>query len=217
MAHVSSDPQPPIQPTTGASETTLWPGMTDPEHSRWYIERFRHMRVDGGDLVGEARLIDTLARRGARLLDAGCGPGRHGGYLAAQGHRVVGVDIDPALIEAAREDYPQATWLVGDLATLNLADQGESEPFVGILVAGNVMDFIAEGYRDQAVARLAAHVAPGGFIVIGCRTVNGYSPADLDRACAEAGLDLEHRMATWDLKPWHDDADFCVSILRRRH
>lgn len=106
------------------SETSLWPGLEDPEHSAWYIDRFRAMAAEGVDLQGEARLIDTLSPRGARLLDAGCGPGRHGGYLARMGHRVVGVDIDPALIEAAREDHPDATWLVGDLATLDLAALG---------------------------------------------------------------------------------------------
>jgi len=29
-------------------------------------------------------------------------------------------------------------------------------------------------------------------------------------------LRLEHRFATWDLKPWRADADFAVSILRNK-
>lgn len=197
------------------SETSLWPGLEDPEHSAWYIERFRAMAVEGADLQGEARLVDTLAPRGARLLDAGCGPGRHGGHLARVGHRVVGVDIDPALIEAAREDHPGATWLVGDLATLELAALGEAEPFDGALIAGNVMDFVAEGHRAAAVRRVAAHVREGGFVVIGCRVSRGFTPADLDAALPAAGLRLEHRFATWDLQPWSEDAEFAVSILRR--
>jgi SAM-dependent methyltransferase len=196
-------------------DTSSWPGLHDPDHSRWYIERFRAMAAEGADLQGESRLVDVLAPRNARLLDAGCGPGRHGGHLARLGHRVVGVDIDPALVAAAREDHPGATWLVGDLATLDLAAQGEGEPFDGALVAGNVMDFITEEHRAEAVRRVAAHVRRGGFVVIGCRLDRGFTPTDLDAAAPSAGLRLENRFATWDLRPWHDDADFAVSVLRR--
>src|SRR5690606_32854880 len=61
----------------------------NPGHSEWYIERFRTMAADGVDLHGEARLIDAMVGRGARILDAGCGPGRVGGRLAELGHDVV--------------------------------------------------------------------------------------------------------------------------------
>ncbi len=131
------------------------------------------------------------------------------------GHRVVGVDIDPILIDAACTDHPDATWLVGDLATLDLAAQGEEESFDGALIAGNVMDFITPEHRAEAVRRVAAHVVPDGFVVIGCRIDRGFRPADLDAAAPGAGLRLEHRFATWDLRPWTEDADFAVSVLRR--
>lgn len=196
------------------AETTHWPGLEDPDHSRWYIERFRSMAAQGVDLHGESRLVDVLAPRGARLLDAGCGPGRHGGHLARLGHRVVGVDIDPALIAAARADHPDATWVVADLATLDLAELGEPEPFDGAFVAGNVMDFITADHQAAAIARIAAHVGPGGFVVVGCRVGRGFTPGDLDAAAPAAGLRLEHRFATWDLRPWDDGADFAVSVLR---
>jgi len=81
----------------------------DPGHSHWYVERFRAMARAGDDVVGEARFVDAMAPRGARILDAGCGPGRLGGHLAAIGHDVVGVDVDPVLIEAAEHDHPGPT------------------------------------------------------------------------------------------------------------
>lgn len=205
----------PVDPVPGNSPTSLWPGLEDPEHSRWYAARFREMARRGDDLQGESRLVDTLAPRRARLLDAGCGPGRHGGHLARLGHRVVGVDVDPELVAAAREDHPGATWLVGDLTSLDLPAQGEDEPFDGVLLAGNVMDFIGEGHRGEAVRRVAAHARPGGFVVLGCRVGRGFTPDDLDAALPGTGLVLEHRFATWDLRPFLDHADFCVSILRR--
>ncbi|WP_295629579.1 bifunctional 2-polyprenyl-6-hydroxyphenol methylase/3-demethylubiquinol 3-O-methyltransferase UbiG [uncultured Corynebacterium sp.] len=90
----------------------------DPGHSRRYAERWANFAAQGRDIDGEARLIDAMAPRGARILDAGCGQGRLGGYLAARGHEVVGVDIDPYLISVARDVQPGGTWLVGDLAQL---------------------------------------------------------------------------------------------------
>mgnify|MGYP001396397350 FL=1 len=81
----------------------------DPGHSARYVQRFKTMAANGADLVGEARLIDALVPRGASILDAGCGPGRHAGYLHRAGHRVVGVDLDPALIAAAEADDPGPT------------------------------------------------------------------------------------------------------------
>ena len=40
--------------------------------------------------------------------------------------------------------------------------------------------------------------------------------AGFDRYVADAGLRLEHRFATWDLRAWHAGADFAVSVLRHR-
>lgn len=200
--------------TTPEPVGSLWPGLTDPEHSHHYVERFRQMAAHGQDLTGEARLVDTLAPRGARLLDAGCGPGRHGGYLARVGHEVVGVDVDPILVEAARADHPDATWLVADLSRLDLPALGEPEPFDGAMVVGNVMDFVTPDAQPRVIERLAAHLRPGAFLVVGCRTMRGFTPADLDAALPGTGLELEHRFATYDLRPWTDDAGFCVSVLR---
>ncbi|WP_122261181.1 class I SAM-dependent methyltransferase [Ornithinimicrobium cerasi] len=202
-------------PSSPRRPTTLWPGLDDVEHSRWYVERFRGLAADGGDVQGESRLVDVLAPRGARLLDAGCGPGRHGGHLSRLGHRVVGVDIDPVLVAAAREDHPGATWLVADLVSLDLAAQGEPDAFDGALLAGNVMDFIPGLHRAEALLRVAAHVRPGGFVLLGCRTVRGFTPEELDAVLPGTGLRLEHRFATWDLQPWEPGASFCVSVLRR--
>lgn len=205
----------PVDPAPTHHATSLWPGLDDREHSEWYVRRFRTMAARGEDMHGESRLVDVLAPRSARLLDAGCGPGRHGGHLAGLGHRVVGVDIDAVLVDAARADHPGAVWLVADLVTLDLAAHGEGEPFDGALLAGNVVDFVPGEHRAEVVRRVAAHVRPDGFVLLGCRTVRGFTADDLDAVLPTAGLRLEHRFATWDLRPWEPQAAFCVSVLRR--
>ncbi|MFJ5543375.1 class I SAM-dependent methyltransferase [Micromonospora chalcea] len=194
---------------------TRWVTDTKPGHSQWYVDRFRQLAAEGADLSGEARLLDALVPPGARVLDAGCGTGRVAAALAARGHDVVGVDADPTLVEAARADHPGPRFLVADLAELDLAAQGEPEPFDAAVLAGNVMVFVAPGTERDVLARVAAHVRPDGLVVVGFATDRGYPVADLDADAVAAGLRPEHRFATWDLRPWRDDADFAVSVLRR--
>ena len=196
-------------------ERTRWVTEHGAGHAQWYIERFRRMAAEGVDLDGEARLLDAMLARGSRVLDAGCGPGRVGAGLAARGHVVVGVDADPELIEAARADHHGPTWLVADLAGLDLAATGEREPFDAAVIAGNVMPFLAPGSEAAVLARIAAHLRDDGLVVVGFGLDRGYALADFDTHSAAAGLLLEHRFATWDLRPWQDDAPFAVTVLRR--
>ncbi|WP_432906758.1 class I SAM-dependent methyltransferase [Micromonospora matsumotoense] len=194
---------------------TRWATETGPEHSQWYIDRFRRLAAEGADLAGEARLVDAVVAPGSRILDAGCGTGRVGAALAARGHRMVGVDADPALIEAARADHPGPRWLVADLVELDLAGAGEGEPFDAAVVAGNVMAFVAAGTEPTVLARIVAHLRPDGVVLVGFGLDRGYRLDHFDADVATAGLRLDQRFATWDLRPWRDEADFAVSLLRR--
>lgn len=194
---------------------TRWATDTGPDHSQWYIDRFRRMTAEGVDLAGEARLLDAMVAPQSRILDAGCGTGRVGAALAVRGHAVVGVDADPELIAAAQVDYPGPVWLVADLAELDLAAAGHPEPFDAAIVAGNVMTFVAPGSERAVLTRIAAHLRPDAVTVVGFGTDRGYPLAGFDADLAAAGFRLEHRFATWDLRPWRSDADFAVSVLRR--
>ncbi|ALG86622.1 class I SAM-dependent methyltransferase [Gordonia phthalatica] len=191
-----------------------WITDTAPGHSEWYVQRFREMAADGADLAGEARMIDAMVGRGSRLLDAGCGPGRVGGYLHSVGHHVTGVDVDPVLIAAAEADHPGPEWLLGDLAKLDIREtDGTRTRFDAIVCAGNVLAFVAPDTESEVLRRLGEHLKPDGRVVVGFHVAK-LALADFDAALAETDLVLELRLATWDLRPWHDDADFAVSILR---
>jgi SAM-dependent methyltransferase len=197
-------------------EQSIWMQKVtaDPGHSQWYVERFRSMARAGQDVVGEARLVDAMAPRGARILDAGCGAGRLGGYLATVGHEVVGVDVDPVLIEAAEQDHPGPRWLVGDLAELDLPARGIAESFDVIVSAGNVMTFVAPSTRVRVLSRLRAHLADGGRAVIGFGAGRDYAFADFLDDAAQAGFTQEVLLSTWDLRPFTDNSDFLVALLR---
>ena len=172
------------------------------------------MAAEGADLDGEARLVDALVAADARILDAGCGPGRVGAALFRRGHQVLGIDIDPLLIDAARQDYSGPTWLVADLAELDLAAMGHPEAFDGAVLAGNVMAFLAPGTGARVLERIAVHLRPEAPIAVGFALDRGYSIHEFDADVIHAGLTVEHRFATWDIRPWKSSSDFAVSVLR---
>ncbi|MGB5756488.1 MAG: class I SAM-dependent methyltransferase [Acidimicrobiales bacterium] len=198
-------------------EQSRWIAKTleDPNHSNWYIERFRAKAAAGEDLGGEARFVHALAPPAARILDAGCGPGRVGGALFDLGHDVVGVDVDPALIAAAEQDHPGPRWLVGDLAELDLARHGIAEGFDAIVCAGNVMTFLAPSTRREVLARLGDHLGPEGRLALGFGAGRDYPFDDFFTDVAAVGLIVDLRLATWDLRPFDDQSEFLVSVLRR--
>jgi SAM-dependent methyltransferase len=187
----------------------------DPNHSTWYIERFRAMAAAGDDLDGEARFVDAMVPRRARILDAGCGPGRVGAELARRGHDVVGVDVDPVLIAAAEADHPGATWVVGDLAELDLAGDGIAPGFDVVVCAGNVMTFLAPSTRRGVLSNLRDQLADTGRIVVGFGAGRDYDFDEFRADATRAGLVVEVELATWDLRPFHERSEFLVAILRR--
>jgi SAM-dependent methyltransferase len=187
----------------------------DPEHSQRYIQRFRDLAIQGFDLGGEARLVDAMVGRNARILDAGCGPGRVGAILFGHGHNVVGVDGDPELIAAAVDDHPGPTWLVGDLAELDLPESGVAEPFDLIVCAGNVMAFLAVSTRRLVLERLGAHLADGGRLVTGFGSGRGYEFDGFFDDAAATGLRVDLSASSWDLRCFNEESDFLVAVLSR--
>ena len=194
----------------------MWTRLTEenPHHSAAYIQRFRDLAAAGHDLVGEARLVDAMLPRRSRVLDAGSGTGRIAGHLSEAGHEVVGVDGDPVLVAAAAREHPGPTFLVGDLAELDLPAAGVREPFDLVVCAGNVVTFLAESTRVEVLRRLRLHVVADGRAAIGFGAGRGYEFDDFLADADAAGWAPDLLLSTWDLRPFTADSDFLVAVLR---
>lgn len=92
-------------------------------------------------------------------LDAACGTGRHAEFLAAQGHRVIGVDSSPDMLGRARKRVPQADFRQGDLHDLPVPDA-----HVDIVVCALALTHLPD--LRPPIAEFARVLRPGGHLVI---------------------------------------------------
>ncbi|MFP7365810.1 class I SAM-dependent methyltransferase [Corynebacterium callunae] len=191
-----------------------WKEITanNPAHSENYAQRWRDMQAAGEDIYGEARLVDAMAQRGSKILDAGCGQGRLGGYLAKQGHEVYGIDIDPILIGYAQAENPEANWSVGDLS----ADPLPATDFDLIFSAGNVMGFLAEEGRIPALQHIHDGLAADGRAIIGFGAGRGWAFGDFITQAEEVGLELENAYESWELHPFTPESTFLVAVFTKK-
>ena len=103
---------------------------------------------------------------GMRVLDVGCGPGRHALALARRGMHVVGVDLSPDFVALAREgaagDGLAATFEVLDVR--DLAYDGEFDAVICLCQGG----FGLLGGHDEAsvLERIARAARPGGGVAV---------------------------------------------------
>lgn len=176
--------------------------------SRTYDERWKELAASGRPVHGEADFVERLRPRS--VLDAGCGTGRVAVELAGRGVEVVGVDVDPSMLDVARGKRPDLTWILGDLASVDLG-----RTFDVVVLAGNVMIFLAPATEGAVVANMARHVAPGGAMVAGFSLEHGRLDLDTyDAHAVAAGLSLVARWATWDRDPFAG-GNYAVSVHRR--
>lgn len=164
-------------------------------------ERTRHE----ADFVVERLELEP----GERILDVGCGHGRHSLELARRGLRVAGVDLSPRSLEHARA-AAVAEGLEADFERRDMREldfDGEFDAVVNLFAAFGYFDDDAD---DERVVRgVARALRPGGRFLIETLNLLGLVPRYRDRTWEEthAGATLlaEHRFdvlrgrneATW--------------------
>lgn len=96
---------------------------------------------------------------GMRVLDVGCGPGRHAHALAERGLEVVGVDISQRFVDLAAESAPPgATFLRADARSL--AFDGEFD--AAISLCQGAFGLVGPGADEAVLAGIARALRPGG-------------------------------------------------------
>ena len=125
-----------------AERYALWHRAND-----WPVERFAREL--------DARLVDR-----SEVLELGCGDGVPATRLLAQRHRVTAVDISERQLQRARENVPSATFIRGDMASLDL-DDGRFDG-VGMFLS---MTHVPRDEHRVLLKRIYGWLRPGGVLV----------------------------------------------------
>ncbi|NPC97015.1 class I SAM-dependent methyltransferase [Nocardioides sp. zg-DK7169] len=128
-----------------------------------------------------------------RVLDAGCGTGRIGRYLAARGCAVEGVDLSPAMAVEARHARPDLPVVVGSLAALPYA----AARFDGVLLWYSIIH-APPALHPALFAEAARVLRPGGHLLVGFQ--HGAGTRDVSAAYRAFGHEvvLERHLVTAD-------------------
>lgn len=145
--------------------------MSPPETVAQALARLYDLDLvdDPGDLDLYLALAD---REGGPIVELAVGSGRIAVPLAAAGHRVTGVDLDPAMLERARAAATAAgpaaaanlTLHEGDLLTA--VPPGTGSYRLAILALNSLLILSGRGEQRRAIAAMAALLAPGGLLVV---------------------------------------------------
>lgn len=213
--------QAPVQGTQ-----TRWAEATGGQAGEDYARRMAQATADaqaaGRDVHGEARFVHELGGPAARILDAGCGTGRVAMALQEMGHAVMGIDADLSMLRVAADLAPKIPFWLSDLAELDVPQAAIGGGFDVVVMAGNVVPYLADGTLGEVMAELARITRRGGYVVAGF----GIHPADLpaglpvvelaayDAAATAAGLEQAQRYAGWGREPFDEHARYAVSVHR---
>lgn len=191
-----------------SDSTSRWSDAVGVQRGADYDARWAHLEAAGVSIHGEADFVCRFEPDS--VLDAGCGTGRVAIELARRGIDVVGVDLDPPMLDEARVKAPHLEWVEADLSRLALG-----RTFDVVAMPGNVMIFVRPGTETSVVANMASHLADEGVLIAGFQLGRGYDLDRYDADCSAAGLRLVERHATWDGDPWIAGGDYAVSVHRR--
>lgn len=99
---------------------------------------------------------------GSRVLDVGCGPGRHAHALAARGVEVVGIDISARFVELAAAEASAARFARADARRLPLP-AGSFDAVVSLCQGGFGL---VPGEDADVVDEMARVLRPGGRLAV---------------------------------------------------
>jgi len=128
------------------------------------------------------------------LLDLACGTGTLTRLLAQRGYQMTGVDIAPAMLEAARTQTQaqglSIPFVQQDAAELNLPGQ----LFDGVICLFDSLNYILDPARlRQAFTRVFAHLQPGGSFIFDVNTEYALAEGMFNQSCSRKDEPLHYR------------------------
>ncbi|WP_337099590.1 class I SAM-dependent methyltransferase [Paenibacillus sp. YIM B09110] len=130
-----------------------------------YMLVYKHRDMEAARKEIE-RMITLLGLpQGAKVLDIGCGMGRHSVALSDLGFAVTGVDLSDDLLEEARrhDAYGEVEWIHGDMRELPFED-GSFDATVNLFTSFGY--FARESDNVGVLRNIRRVLRPGGLCLI---------------------------------------------------
>ncbi len=169
------------------------------DHDHWFediadhlgsaYDRYAHTKGTVQEVDHIVAALDL--RPGERVLDVGCGTGRHSLELARRGFEVRGIDISQRFIQIAQEAVvPLATFERVDARTMEFELEIDA---VICLCQGAFGMMTADGEDDAVVAGMARALRPGGRVALSA--FNAYFAVKYhDAAQFDAATGVSHEL-----------------------
>jgi ubiquinone/menaquinone biosynthesis C-methylase UbiE len=121
---------------------------------------------DFKDYDAEARILleiigEHKRSEGNRLLDVACGTGKHITCLEND-FAVMGIDLDPRMIDIARGRLPGVTFEVGDMLEFDLPQRFD----IVTCLFSSIGYVKSVGKLHQAIANMTRHLEQGGILIV---------------------------------------------------
>jgi SAM-dependent methyltransferase len=149
--------------------------------AEWYNIR-RHLWSNKKELEDFVRRLPD----GARVLDAGCGPGYASSYLSKRGFAATGIDISRRMLAIAERKAPQATFLRMDMRSMDFP----SKSFDGIVCLYAIIHVPRRSHR-RILSRFRKFLKPNGLLLI-CTGWGDYVGVEDDWAVAGTKMYWSH-------------------------
>lgn len=133
----------------------------------------------------ELGLITGLVKSGGKVLDVGCGSGRHLVPLSRMGYEVVGIEPLAGMIELMHKKEPSIR-VINDY----FLDAKIDEKFDLVMVMWNAFNQLAYSETEavEVLNKLKALVIPGGKVIIGNSSgENAYEGLDFEKSIEKDG------------------------------
>jgi SAM-dependent methyltransferase len=208
---------------TGSAASSDW-------WTSFFSDFFGELQLDAKSEEQTRAEVDALERELSlaapqRILDVPCGAGRHSIELARRGHRVTGIDFNPAVVDRART-LAAAAGLAVDFRQGDMRELDFDAAFDRAICHWGSFGYFSDDVNADYLRRVARALAPGGRFFLDALVAESLYPKFRTRDwthLGEGGWDglLEERRfdcatgrveSTWTLIGGGRDKSHAVSV-----
>ena len=207
--------------------TSRWVSMYDAEYTRSFYDAYGRRECERleGSVAGRlkaivhADFVRRYVRRGDRVLDAGCGPGRFTVTAGKLGAVVTALDLSEGQLELAKATVGGAglsdaveAFVAADIANLSMFGDGH---FDAVICYGGALSYVCE-QRHVAAAELVRVVRSGGTLLVSVMSRLG-TMATLVRRPQMYVLEDPQRWYVWQVAEHGDLPEFPSPGIDLKH